>query len=333
MTMWLHGMATAGLLAVWLAAVCAQAQEPPLLNQAVQNNWMQFSIASGRVTLDGTRVGNIQSNNSDSNGRREQLSVRNDNGEPAMTYERTSANESLLFDLTSGDRVRIRRTPKGAGSIVPMEFVQIPNEKIVLTLGPADHQQAYQAASLWHLLIAQPQPCKQHLIPVLEMLRPDWKLAETAAKVEQRLLQGVGGDVAAQRSRWAAWVAQLGDDRFAKREAADRALRAADPSVLSYLRQIEFGRLDAEQQFRVRRIIDALSGQSSDDAPEQVAATLSGDPLVWLALLGRPELSTRQTAARQLAVLLGEPIGVDPAADPATQQTQREQLRARIEGK
>jgi len=330
--MWLHGMATAGLLAVWLAAVCAQAQGP-LLNQAAQHRWIQFSIASGRVTLDGTRVGNIQSSNSDSNGRREQLSVRNDNGEPAMTYERTSADESLLFDLTSGDRVRIHRTPKGAGSAVPMEFVQLPNEKLVLTLGPADHQQAYRAASLWHLLIAQPQPCKQHLVPVLEMLRPDWKLAETAAKVEQRLLQGVGGAVAAERSRWAAWVAQLGDDRFAKREAADRALRAADPSVLSYLRQIEFGRLDAEQQFRVRRIIDALSGQSSDDSPEQVAAALSGDPLVWLALLGRPEPSTRQAAARQLATLLGEPIGVDPAADPATQQTQREQLRARIEGK
>jgi phage gp37-like protein len=91
--------------------------------------------------------------------------------------------------------------------------------------------------------------------------------------------------------------------------------------------------LDPEQQFRVRRIIDALSGQASDDSPEQVAATLSGDPTVWMALLGRPEPSTRQTAARQLTAMLGEPIGVDPSADPATQQTQRDQLLARIEGK
>ena len=42
------------------------------------------------------------------------------------------------------------------------------------------------------------------------------------------------------------------------------------------------------------------------------------DPLVWLALLSRPEESTRQAAVQQLTVLLNVPIAVDPKAEPDT---------------
>ena len=150
------------------------------------------------------------------------------------------------------------------------------------------------------------------------------------AKVEQKLLGGAGDSAAAEHARWMKLVEQLGDERFAAHEAADRALRSANPTVLGCLRRLDFRRLDAEQQFRVRRIIDALAAQVDDDSPEQVAMSLAGDPVVWLALIARPELATRQIAARQLAGLLGEPIPVDPNADPATQQTQRQQLQARI---
>ena len=48
-------------------------------------------------------------------------------------------------------------------------------------------------------------------------------------------------------------------------------------------------------------------------------------------LLERPERSVRRTAARQLTAMLGEPIAVDPAADPETQKSQREQLRAKFD--
>lgn len=182
-------------------------------------------------------------------------------------------------------------------------------------------------------MIVRPQECKEHLLPILEQLKPDWKLTETADKVEERLIQGMVRDVAAERARWTELVAQLGDDQFSRREAADRALRAASPSVLGYLRQLDLAAMDAEQQFRLHRIIDGLASQVNDDSPEQVAAMLTGDASVWLALLSRPDASTRQAAAQQLSALLGSPIPVDPAADPATQERQREQLRAKIEEK
>ena len=124
---------------------------------------------------------------------------------------------------------------------------------------------------------------------------------------------------------------QLGDESFAKRQAADRGNRAADPAVLNYLQQLDFSRLDTEQQFRVRRIIEALSTRLGDDSPEQAASWLAGDPSIWLILLGRSEAATRRQAVGQLTAILGSPIPVDAEADPSTQKTQMEQVRLPID--
>ncbi len=101
--------------------------------------------------------------------------------------------------------------------------------------------------------------------------------------------------------------------------------------MLSYLQQLDFSRLDAEQQFRLRRIIETLTERLGNDSPEQVATWLAGDPSVWLILLTRPDVAKRQQAAQKLSAMLGQLIAVDPQADPATQKTQIEQLRLRIE--
>jgi hypothetical protein len=74
-----------------------------------------------------------------------------------------------------------------------------------------------------------------------------------------------------------------------------------------------------------------MSLKISSDSPEQVASWLSGDASIWLALLSRPEVAARRVAAKQLTAFLESPISVDPEAAPASQKTQFEQLRARIE--
>ncbi len=179
------------------------------------------------------------------------------------------------------------------------------NEKITLTLGSGTGQQVFRTRGLWQLLMTQPKECQQHLLPLLDVLRPNWNLADSAARVEERLLQEANGDGAASRARWADLVAQLGDENFAKREAADRALRTGNAGAVAYLRQLDVNHLDTEQQFRVSRILDAITVQNGDDSVEQVAATLATDPTVWLALLARPDPSARRTAVRELA----EPAG------------------------
>ena len=149
--------------------------------------------------------------------------------------------------------------------------------------------------------------------------------------IEADLLKAAVAGKIPDRRHWADLVRQLGDNQFAKREAADRMLRAVGPQVTGFLQQLDYGQLDAEQQFRVRRIIDLLHGSAAADTAEQVAERLVADSSVWLALLDRPEASTRRIAAKHLAGMLGEPIGVDPEANPATQENQRELLRAKLE--
>jgi hypothetical protein len=164
----------------------------------------------------------------------------------------------------------------------------------------------------------------------LELLRPDWKLEKVGAGVENQLLRMASGGALLDRARWAALVEQLGDNEFPRREAADRQLRAASPAVLGYLEQLDFSRLDAEQQFRVRRIISSLSRGLTGEMADQIASWLSGDAGVWLSLLSRPDASTRRLAARQLAAVWGEPIAFDPDASEEVRLGQIEKLRARI---
>jgi hypothetical protein len=345
--MWLHRTGMVGVLGGLLLSfsslghlscptegrVLAQALPPaPVLAQASRNKWLQFQIVSGRITLSSTRFGNI-STSSSSSGRSEKLTIRFNNAQHSASYERSTSQEQLFVEVTSGTRISIRRSGKDDTAIVPVQFTQVPGEPTSLALGPEGQKKVYRAATLWHLLITQPDQCRQHLIPLLELLRADWKLAETAAAMEKALLRAASVGQLPDRRRWDLLVEQLADERFSRREAADRELRSAGKVALSYLRGLDFDRLDAEQQFRVRRIIRSLSLQTGDDTPEQFVWQLVGDGEIWLALLSRPQESTRRLAARQLGAILGRPIRFDPAADPATQKDQIEQLRARIRGK
>ena len=74
--------------------------------------------------------------------------------------------------------------------------------------------------------------------------------------------------------------------------------------MVGSLEQLDDAQLDAEQQFRVRRIIASFRARIVADVPDQIAAKLFLDPLIWLALLDRPEKATRAAAAKQLAALL-----------------------------
>jgi hypothetical protein len=317
------------LLALAIADL-AQAQEAPLLSRVVRTGWLQFGIVGGRMTLEGARMGSMRTT-SKSKQRDEALNIRADNNQPAMNYEQTTANERLVIDVASGDRLTIRRTPRGGSSSLRLEFSQIPNDKIALTLGSGASRQVFRAQGIWQLLITRPRECREQLLPLLELLRPNPKLADMAATVEERLVQEAGVDATAQRARWAALVAQLADESFAKREAADRALRGGNARAIAYLRQLDFHRLDAEQQARIHRILDAVAAQNTEDSAEQVAVSLAGDPVIWLTLLARPQVAVRKAAAQQLTTLLGETIPIDLAADPDTQKDKREQLRAQIE--
>jgi hypothetical protein len=303
----------------------------PSLKQAVQRGLVKFRVLSGRVSFEGAR-GNFQPPPVKSNDREEQLSiVISDDGDTAFSYQWSDKKKQLAIAVSSVSNVCIRYSGKDGDPQPPVEFNQPLKGETTLKIGPEGKQNIYSAPSLWHLLLAYPAETKQYLTPLLELLRPNWKLSDAAAAIEKELLHKKLREAKSDRKNWTALVDQLGDDSFAKRQAADRALRAADPVVMHFLEQLDFSRLDAEQQFRVSRIIKSLNDRLGDDTPERIASWLAGDPSVWLILLARPEPDERRYAAAQLSDVLGEPIPMDAEAEPSTQKTQMEQLRLRIE--
>ena len=328
------------LAAAWMGVVLAgplraqetpEPPETPKLTHAARSGWLGARIIAGRISFTGTRFGRMNSA-TNSGGRSERLNIHITEGELAVSYELSGPDERLSIEVTGGSQLHIRRSPKGDSSLVPVEFRQSDDKPLQLTVGPKDQQQVYQAASLWHLLIAQPETCRQHLVPLLSVLDEEWDLNTTAEHVEEGLLRAATERQLPDRRRWAELVQQLGDDRFARREAADRKLRALGRVVFTYLQQLDPARLDAEQHYRVRRIIVTLSKSMSNDTPEQIANWLAGDPSVWLAMLSRHEESERRLARQRLEALLGEPIPFDPAADATIRAGQIEQLRARVLG-
>ena len=102
--------------------------------------------------------------------------------------------------------------------------------------------------------------------------------------------------------------------------------------ILPFLRGVDRSRLDAEQAFRLRGVIDALGNEDDEDTPDRVANWLAGDPHAWYSLLdSATTLSRGCVAARQLSQLLEMPLKFDASADAATRQAQLNTIAEQLE--
>ena len=98
-----------------------------------------------------------------------------------------------------------------------------------------------------------------------------------------------------------------------------------------FLKSIDWRRLDAEQQSRLRAIFHELSGGNRADTPDRVALSLARDPRVWLRLLETGEADERRLAHEQLERLLSIRIAFDSEGDPPLRETQLAALRRQLD--
>lgn len=318
-------------MAVLLSARAGGQVEPmpsvPMLEQLVRSDHLIFEVVSGQITLAGGGMGGRNSTATGSQ-RSETLQMRLTPNETHLNYQLSIPTEVFSITVSGTQTVQVQRTPKGESSFPSIAYSQGAGRTILLRVVDDDSPQSIEAPTLWHLLLAAPELCRKHLLPMLGTLGPDWDLEPTMQAIEEGLLRGGNATALAERARWSGLVEQLADDSFARREAADRELRAGGSASLGFLRQLDFAALVPEQQYRVRRILAAAAG--GGDTAEDVVAWLSGDAEAWLLLAKRNELATRETAAARLAEILGEPIAFDPRATEAERASQLDALRARL---
>lgn len=320
-------------LAVFLPALAAgQDLDDDEEVSLARNRFVQYGIVSGRVVGVSGQVGPIMTHNlvNPATGRNERVSIDLTSGLPNVRYEMTSPQENLSIELADADQLTVRRVIKQKNQRT-VEFQQPHRGDLVLTVTDGSQPRRVRGASLWHLALAEPELCRQELFPLLELLRPSWHLAPLASAIEEALLRWAAAQRTSDRRQWHAWADALASPRFAEREAAERRLLDAGPAVVPFLENLDQAPMDAEQRSRVRGVIDRLD-DAAEDTVESVVTWLAADPQPWLSLLGRPERSTRELAARQLGLLLGAPLDFDPAADEAVRTAQLSRLRARLAG-
>jgi hypothetical protein len=288
-------------------------------------------VIAGRIVAISSHAGQNTSSSRNGSDRRERLSIKLTQSGPSVSYELTTPSEQIGFEIVAGDRVTLRRQYRTEQGTASTEFYQIPDRPIIVLSGPADASVRFEAPTLWHLFLAEPELCRQQIVPLLELMRPDWPVRHLADEIEERLCRASETPVLPDQGAWEQWVAELGGNRYSQRQTADRRLRESGPRVLPFLQRIDRARLDMEQSRRIRDIIRSIAGEEDEDTADRATLWLVDDPRAWYALTAREEVAKRRLAAEQLARLLKGPIEFDPIAPAAIRQVQRAALAKRIE--
>jgi hypothetical protein len=312
------------------ASLPAWAQTPGMHRGLLEQlRWVEFQVNSGRIVARSPYIDRSQTSSAGNKNRQERLSVNLTSGQPSLQYELRTPEELITITITEGDSFALRRESTSQEAGTALTFEQNPNQPLALEFSSHDANRpsrTLRGATLWHLLLADPDLCAEQLLPILQILRPDWNLAYRALRIEESLLRAAGRRSVQHRQRWQTLVDQLADEQFSKRQSAERQLRAVGPAILPFLQSLAFAELDAEQRSRVRRILSQLTFDNAEDAPAQVATWFIADVPAWFCLLNRADLETRQIAKAQLAQLLGNPLDFDPEASLEQRQRQWETL-------
>lgn len=259
-------------------------------------------------------------------GGEEELTIKAVGGVPSLQYARIEADQELTIEIRDATEVRIRRKRRLPSGPMSVEYWQPARGPVQWGYGDGDERKTVRAASLWHLLLLESASTRTELAPLVERLRPAPRLGPLVMQLQAALLRSAEQPAGPARPQLAAWVEQLGDSEFQRRQAADRALRAQGPAVGAYLLALEPARLSVEQRERIRRILDALNGPTPD-TPERIAAWLRSDPSIWVEMLQADEVERREAAAEQLERLTGRPVAFDPRADELVRSRQWSELR------
>jgi hypothetical protein len=315
------------------ASFCAAADEPPRPGHLLAHtSWARLEIVFGRLRLTHIRLGQESKlvASVPELGVEETLSFSASTADSArLHYEYRDARQQWTVAIEQAAPVAIDRLPSAGSDIVPVRFRQPAEGNLMLVVEDASQPKEVVAESVWHLMLAEPELCRQHLLPILQALRTDWRLDEQAERLEAALLAAARQQRLPDTQRMRALVDQLADREFTRRQAADQQLRALGQSAAGFIQRLDEKSLDVEQRTRIREIRRALELHEGDTAL-RAAAWLIDDRAVWLTLLDRDDESQRLLAARHLQALLGQPLAFDPLASPAERRGQLRRLRVEM---
>lgn len=306
--------------------------QQPERSLVVRKSWVRFDLILGRLTATQIRGGQktCSQKSGPDDSRHELLSVTGGGPTPSIRYERVDKEQWLTVEILKRNEVFIRRQPQPGSQTTRLEFVQPRQGPVKVVVGDPDQPLVeVSAASLWHLLLAEPELCTAELLPTLELLRPHWNLIAQATRIESELFLAANRSSGQSLTEVRDLVTALGSPEFAQRQLADRQLRAMGVVVLTQFKQLDRSTLSREQRQRIDRIESDLIVLRAD-TPERIVAWLLNDQSVWLSMLSRGDATKRQVAAARLSAAYPAAHQFDPLAEEAQRRKQIDALRLRI---
>jgi len=181
------------VLTVSLMGRLSTGQEQPQDSLIIKKDWVRFDLVLGRITATHIRGGhrNCTQNSGDGNPRRELFSVTTGSNRPSsIRYELTDSNQWLTVSILKRNEVVILREPRPGTETIRLEFVQPREGNITVTLGDPERPDTMVTSdSIWHLLLSEPDLCRQELLPIFGLLRAHWNLMETISQIETDLFR------------------------------------------------------------------------------------------------------------------------------------------------
>ena len=309
----------------------AQEQHAPG-NLLARTSRASLEVVSGRIRLTNVQLGRqwaLSSKNPKTNVLEQLLFSAKSAGTATLCYQYVDQQRRLIVDIDQLADLTIDQQPRGESGVPTVRLRQPRRGDLVLTVEDGDLTREVAAASLWHLMLAEPELCSGYLVPILQSLRSDWLLDAQAQRIEAALLADALRGHLPDTAKMRQLVQQLKHAEFSRRQAAHRELRQMGQAVVVYLDRLDERSLDVEQRTRIRQIRGALQ-INTGDTPARVAVRLADDRGVWLALLKREDVAKRQLAAQHLGAIIGTPLAFAPEASAAVRRGQLHRLRAEL---
>jgi hypothetical protein len=312
-----------------LPTLPGRAEDDPRVSLPAELGWVKFRVTGGRIQAVNTqfRESKTYTTGNPLVGDTETFTL-NVAQTTTLHYELKSAREQLVIDFDSPASLTIERRVGEDGKLA-LSFAQPAEGNLQLAIGDGESRKSIEAPSFWHLLLLAPAASREHLLPILDSLRPGWHLGESADGLNDALVQVAESGLVPDRTQWTKLVEQLGSDRFSERRTAERRLREAGPAVVAYLQTLPLASLDVERRVRVKRLLESLA-TTADDTPQRIAMWLIDDAQIWLAVLASEDAHQRRIAHEQLEKLAGMKLDFTPDADAQVRAQQIEAMRAKL---
>ncbi len=278
-------------IATWPAAAASEEDaspkpevhgSPSLARQAYEADWWRADIVWGRLRFTSARSGTVVDALS-AGARVESIELVANSPEVAIALRSTGAGQAVAVDVHRNGGVVLTRQNGPHDRRTAFTFTQPAEGPVSAQLDTASGNEAFEAATLWHLWFSEPELCREQLAPLLAVVDPAREIERKLAAVEAELRGLAAARHLGARPEWAAWVDALSADCFHRREAAHAALLASGPAILWHLdRWSEHP--SAERRHRLARLRRALTAHPADATPPGAAAWLAGDPNLAVAL-------------------------------------------------